>query len=358
MAGGRLDNVEITGIACAVPASVKTLMDEQKIFGEKEAERIARSIGVKQRHVSTGCICASDLCFAAAEQLLNELGWERESIDVLIFVSVTPDYVAPATACTLQHRLKLDKRCAAFDITHACSGFVYGLWTVAHLLSSGNMNRALLLVGDTVSRLASPRDRSVATLVGDAGSATALEWNESAEPLFFEMGSDGAGAKHLMVKAGAFRHPSTEKTRKRIERDGGNIRSDEDLYMNGAEIFAFTLREVPRLNDRILERARWALEDVDAFVMHQANLFLIQHLANKMNIPKDKMIEDLANYGNTSAASIPMALTGKLAKQLRNGSQRLILLGFGSGLSWGGVAMSCGPLVIPKISSIGTDGLG
>ncbi len=357
MAGGRVENVKITGIACSVPASVRTLQDEQRVFGEKEAKRIAKNLGIRQRRVAKGGICASDLCFAAAENLLKNLSWTRKSVDALIFVSVTPDYVAPATACTLQNRLKLDKHCAAFDITHACSGYVYGLWTIAHLLTGGTIKRALLLVGDTVSRLASPRDRSVAALVGDAGSATALEWDRSAEPLFFDLGSDGAGAKHLMVKAGAFRHPTTELTSIRTEREGGNIRSDEDLYMNGTEIFAFTLREVPRLNKRLLERAGWMLQDVDAVVMHQANLFIIRHLAKKMQIPKNKMIEDLADYGNTSVASIPMALTGKLNTQLTTGSRRLVLLGFGSGLSWGGAAVTCGPLVMPEIAFIAAEAI-
>ena len=355
MAGGKVDNVEITGIACAVPDSVRTLDDEQKVFGEKEAKRIAKNVGVFQRHVSMGGICASDLCFVAAEELLDELAWERNSIDLLVFVSVTPDYVAPATACTLQHRLKLDKGCAAFDITHACTGYIYGLWTVAHLLSLGTMKRALLLVGDTVSRLVSPRDRSVAAIFGDAGSATAMEWNKSTAPIFFELGTDGGGAKHLLVKAGAFRHPATVATGTRTEREDGNIRSDEDLYMSGTEVFAFALREVPSLTKKVLERAGWDLKDVDAVAMHQANLFIVQYLTKAMKIPKDKVIEDLADYGNTSAASIPMALTGKLAERLKSGAQRLVLLGFGTGLSWGGVAVSCGPMVIPEIMVVGTD---
>jgi 3-oxoacyl-[acyl-carrier-protein] synthase-3 len=358
MAAGKIANVSIAGIGCAVPEAVRSLDDLTSVFGKEQIRRISKSTGVVRSHVSTGGICASDLCFFAAERLLEKLGWERDSVDVLVFVSVTPDYVTPATACALQYRLKLAKGCAAFDIHHACSGYPYGLWIVAHLLSSGNVRRALLLVGDTVTRFSSPYDRAAAPLFGDGGSATALEWNEAAEPMHFEMGTDGSGAQHLIVKAGAFRHPATAETGMRTEREGGNFRSDDDLYMNGAEIFAFTIREVPPLMEKVLKLAGWTLTDVDAVVMHQANLFVMQHLAKKLAIPKEKLIENLADYGNTSGSSIPLALSGKLADRLRVQSQRLVLLGFGTGLSWGGAAMTCGPLIIPELTTVSPGDLG
>ncbi len=358
MAGGKVERVRVAGIACAVPEAVKTVEDLARTFGEEQSRRISKSVGVTNRRVSTGGICTSDLCFAAAEKLLEEIRWDRSSIDVLVFVSVTPDYVAPATACTLQHRLKLSRSCAAFDVTHACSGYAYGLWIVAHLLSTGNARRALLLVGDTVSRLASPFDRATAPLFGDGGSATALEWNESAEPMFFELGSDGGGARHLIVKAGGFRHPANDETGKRTEREGGNVRSDEDLYMNGTEIFAFTLREVPTLGNKVLELAGWTLDQVDAVVMHQASLFMMQHLAKKMHIPVEKLVVNLEDYGNTSAASIPLALQGDLAEQLRRHPRRLVLLGFGAGLSWGAVALTCGPLSLPGLTTVSAGDIG
>jgi 3-oxoacyl-[acyl-carrier-protein] synthase-3 len=352
MAGGKVERVKVAGIACAVPEAVRTVEDLENAFGKEHSRRISKSLGVVQRHVSTGGICTSDLCFVAAEKLLDQIRWDRSSIDVLVFVSVTPDYVVPATACTLQDRLKLSRGCAAFDVSHACSAYPYGLWIVAHLLSAGNAKRALLLVGDTVSRLASPHDRATAPLFGDGGSATALEWNESAEPMYFEMGSDGGGAPHLCVKAGGFRHPATAETGERLEREGGSLRSDEDLYLNGIEIFAFTLREVPALGNRLLERAGWTFEQVDAVVMNQASLFMMQHLAKKMNLPGEKLIVNMQGYGNTSAASIPLALTGNLAGQLRQHPRRLVFLGSGAGWSWGGVALTCGPLLIPNVTTV------
>ena len=348
MANSTVDHVAIAGIAAAIPESVRTIDDEAEKFGAKEIRRIAKNLGVERRHVATGTMCASDLCHAAGERVLDALGWDRDTVDLLIFASVTSDHVAPATSCLLQDRLRLGKGCAAFDIPHACSGYVYGLWTASLLMTSGSIKRALVLAGDTVSRLTAPDDRSVAALFGDAGTATALQWVEDAPPMHFDLGTDGAGAENLIVRAGGFRAPRTAATSKRSGREGGNVRSDEDLYMNGTEIFAFTLREIPPLTRRVLDLAGWTYEDVDAFVMHQANRFIIDYLAKSLKIPAEKQVVDLVDVGNTSAASIPMALAGKLSARLRGGAERLVLLGFGSGLSWGGVALTCGPVVIPE----------
>jgi len=293
--------------------------------------------------------CASDLCFAAAERLLADLSWLRESVNILVFVSQTPDYVLPATSCSLHGRLGLSKRCATFDINMGCSGYVYGLWVAAQLLSANGPRRALLLVGDTISRIVSPMDRSTAPLFGDAGSATALEWTEGAAPIFFELGSDGSGQNHLIVPAGGFRQPPTPATSERNAREAGNVRSDEDLYMDGAEIFTFTLREVPPLIRSVLDMASWPLDDVDAFVLHQANRFMIQHVVKRMRIPAEKAVYSLEEYGNTSSASIPLTMIHSLAERLRSQQLRLVLAGFGVGLSWGGAAMQCGPMVVSNV---------
>jgi 3-oxoacyl-[acyl-carrier-protein] synthase-3 len=352
MAGGKVECVEVVGVASAVPNTVETIDDLGKSLGEDRIQRIAKSVGVVQRHVSAGKMCASDLCFFAAEKLLADLRWEKSSIDLLVFVSITPDFQTPATSCMLQHRLGLSKDCAAFDITHACSGYIYGLWIVAQLLSGGTTKRALLLIGDTASCLASPYDRTTAPLFGDAGSATALQWNPGALPMYFELGSDGGGAEHLLVKAGGSRHPSTAETLSRTEREDGNVRNDQELYMDGGEVFAFTLREVPRLHDKVLRLAHWTIDDVDAVVMHQANLFMLQHLATKLRIPKGKFVENLSHFGNTGGSTIPLAMTSKLGEQLSQRSMRLTLLGFGSGLSWGGAALTCGPLIVPSLTVV------
>ena len=306
------------------------------VFPEKELSKISASTGVRRRHVVDENVCTSDLCHAAAERILEEIGWPRESIDVLIFVSQTPDYILPATACAFCTAASgFPEGCAAFDVNLGCSGYVYGLWLAASLLNSG-ANRVLLLVGDTISRQCiSPLDRSVAFLFGDAGTATALESHPGAPSMFFELGTDGAGKDHLIVPAGGFRTERNSGTAIRSECEGGNIRSQQDLYMNGGEIFAFTMSVVPEMCASVLRQAGWPMESVDAFVMHQANRFILQHLSKRMQIPEEKLILALENYGNTSSASIPLAMNDVLGQRLRTGSARLLLAGFGVGFSSG-----------------------
>jgi 3-oxoacyl-[acyl-carrier-protein] synthase-3 len=352
MAGATVEGVSIAGIASAVPETVKTLRDIEAVFGKEQTQRIAKSAGVLQSHVATDDICASDLCYFAAERLLAELGWDRNSIDVLVLVTVTPDYITPTTACTLQHRLKLSKACAALDISHGCSGYVYGLWVLGQMMSHGNAKRALLLVGDTLTRLTSPYDRTTSFVFGDAGTATALEVNDSAAPMYFDLGSDGSGAAHIIVKAGQSRVPATPETRKRTERESGNLRSDEDLYLDGLLVFALMLKELPDLFDRVLARSKWSRESIDAIVMAQANLFVTRHLGKKMSIPEEKLIKNLADYGDTGAATIPLGMTEKLRERLTREHMRLVLLGFGTGLSWAGVSLTCGPIVVPEIVKV------
>lgn len=355
MAISKLAGVRLAGIASAVPELVQTVADDALLFGREDAARISDSTGVRRRHVATNAMCTSDLCLAACERLLTELGWTRDSVDALIFVSQTPDYLLPATSCSLHGRLKLSKRCATIDLNLGCSGYVYGLWVATNLMASGGIERALVLVGDTISRIVSPRDRATAPLFGDAGTATALERSEGAPTMVFELGTDGSGQNHLMVPAGGFRRPGTEKTRERIEREGGNVRSDEDLFMDGAEIFAFTLREVPRLITSVTEAAGWSNDDVDAWVMHQANRFMLRHLAKRMKLPAERVPLGIEEFGNTSSSSIPLTMTHSLADRMREGRMRLLLAGFGVGFSWAAVALTCEQVAMPALIVVPSD---
>jgi 3-oxoacyl-[acyl-carrier-protein] synthase-3 len=347
MTAATLSHVRLAGIVASVPATVLGVDDLSRVFGEAEARKISESSGVVTRYVAPPNLCTSDLCAAAAEKLLEGLGWVRESVDLLIFVSQTPDYVLPPTACVLQRRLGLPKSCAAFDVNLGCSGFTYGLWMAASLLSSGGVRRALLLVGDTVTHIVSPLDRALAPLFSDAGSATALEHDVAAGPMHFELGTDGRGSSHLIVPAGGARTPHSEETARRTEREGGNVRSDDDLFMDGAEVFAFTLREVPGMIRAVLARAEWGSDGFDACVMHQANLLMLQYLMKKLRLPSEKVVLTIGEHGNTSSASIPLAMAHALGPRLSRESMRLVLAGFGVGYSWGSVALECGPMFIP-----------
>ena len=247
MATCTIAGVRLAGVASAVPDRTRNVADEAPVFGEADAARVSDSLGVRNRHVVFDGLCASDLCFAAADRLLGDLGWARDSVDALLFVSQTPDYRLPATSCGLQERLRLSTQCAAFDVGLGCSGHVYGLWIASSLMVAGGARRVLVLTGDTSTNFCSPLDRSVALLFGDAGTATALEADSGAAPMSFVLGTDGSGRDNLIVPAGGFRTPHSPLTAARVAGDDGNSRSAEELFMNGAEIFTFTLREVPPL---------------------------------------------------------------------------------------------------------------
>ena len=359
MAIVRVDGVRMAGLASSVPDCVQTVDDDAQRFGEEDAHKISKSIGVSSRRVAPESLCASDLCVAAGERLLDELGWERDSIQALLFVTQTPDYPAPATACTLQTRLGLSTACAAMDINLGCSGYVYGLATASQFvrgLAEGveGGGRVLLLVGDTITRLLSPDDRATAPLFGDAGSATALEFSSSADPMVFSLGTDGRGRDHLIVPVGGARHARTAESCVRTARESGNVRSDEDLFMNGAEVFSFALQEVPKMVRGTLDAAGWLIEDVDGMVMHQSNSFMLNHIRKRLKVDEEKFVVALEGYGNASCTSIPLAMTHQWAKAGPSDRRRLVLGGFGVGWSWGGAAVTCDGMVMPELVTVPT----
>ncbi len=349
MAEVRWSGVRLAGLWAAVPAHRGTIDEVAERFGASEARKIADNTGVAERRLVAPALCTSDLCFEAAANLLRALDWEPGTVDALIFVSQTPDYTLPATACSLQQRLGLPTDCAAFDVQLGCSAYIYGLWLAGSLLMSGAARRVLLLVGDTMSRLLSPLDRATVPLFGDAGTASALEASTANGAAWtIVLGTDGRGAGHLIVPGGRFRTPTSQATRERTEREAGNIRSDEDLFMNGAEVFAFTLREVPRLVKGVLAASGRSPADVDHFVFHQANEFMLRTLAKKIGLPGDRVVLGLKRFGNTSSASIPLAMVSELEARLVTGPATLLLAGFGVGWSWGAAVIET-----PALASVG-----
>jgi 3-oxoacyl-[acyl-carrier-protein] synthase-3 len=348
MAKGETAGIRIAGIASAVPAQVNGL-ENLEFIPPEQALKISENVGVRTRRIAPPSICASDLCYAAAARLMRELDWAPGEITGLIFITQTPDYVLPATSHALHARLGLPVSCYAFDINLGCSGFVYGLWIATSLMQNVK-GKTLLLVGDTSSHIISPRDQSVAPLFGDAGSATALEPSADAAPMYFELGADGSGVKSLIVPAGGGRRPSDASTGVRTLREGQNFRSDEDLFMDGAEVFTFSLQRVPGLVKAILGSAGCGIDGIDSVVFHQANRFMLEYLAKRIKIPPEKFALALENFGNTSSASIPMAITTTaLRERLQNSTARLLLAGFGVGFSWAATVLQCGPGAFPEL---------
>lgn len=338
MTTGQVTGVRIAGIVTALPQTQETTADLAARFGEAAAERIARATGIHARRRAAAGQCASDLAAAAARDLLMALGWEPESIGVLLMVSQTHDHLLPATACLLHERLGLGRHCAAFDLGLGCSGYVYGLWLASTVLAAQPPGqRALLLAGDTTTRLIAPDDRAVAPLFGDAAAATALErlGPGDGHPFAFTLGSDGTGAPYLMVPGGGLRYPP------------GTPGVSPHLFMDGTQVFAFTLREVPTSIAAVLELAGWPLGTVDHLVLHQANAQMLRHLGQRLGARPEQLLVALEEVGNTSSASIPLALTLGLGESLTHGpDRRLVLSGFGVGWSWGSAALLCPPLAV------------
>ena len=328
----------IAGMVSCVPRHIVGNGHFAGAFGEK-VEEISKMTGVRERRWAAEGETTADLCQAAADRLLTQLGWAPNSVDGVIFVSQTPDYRLPATACALHRRLGLRPGAIAFDVNLGCSGYPYGLWLAMMAIQTGAADRMLLLVGDTISKVVDSADRATAMLFGDAGTATAIVRDEdsAATRTHFILGTDGRGERNLIIPEGAQRTgPSGD------ERLAG--RKLDTLYMDGGEIFNFTLTSVPPLIEATIAAAGRPMEDYSAFLLHQANAFMIRHLAKKAKLPPEKVPINIDRYGNTSSASIPLLMTSELAPLLSGGRARLGLFGFGVGYSWASASLDVGPL--------------
>lgn len=322
-------------MAACVPSNIIYNKDLGYLIPEEEIEKTINAIGIRERRISDADTCSSDLCFKAAKKLIEDNNIDINSIDVLLFLSQTPDYRMPATAPLLQNRLGLPNTTASLDLNLACSGYIYGLSTAFAYASQQGINRVLLLVGETFTKLTSPYDKVNWPLFGDAGTATLIEKGDYCDS-YFELMSDGSGAKSLIIPAGEFRHPATVENLQITEREEGNKRSDHQIYMDGMDVFNFTLRVVPKAIKNMLTVLSIQSDDIDYFLFHQANKFMIDFIIKKLKINTVKVPFCIDRFGNTSSASIPLTIVSEIENKIRE-NEKIILCGFGAGLSWGTV---------------------
>ena len=338
----------VRAIVTAVPRCERSIDDDLDLFGGnlKQLARLKKTIGLNKRRVVDAGRTAADLCECAARRLMVGAGLAPAAVDALICVTQTPDFSQPRNAAVLHGRLGLSKACAALDVNLGCSGYVYGLWLAHMMVSSGGCETVLLLAGDTISRIVHPRDRAVAPLFGDAGSATLIERAPAGPNAWFSLHTDGAGCDALMVPAGGFRRPASPETARETEDESGNIRTPEHLFMDGAEVFNFSIRVEPAAVREIVDYAGVGLDAIDHFVFHQANRYILTNIAKRLKLDPAKVpMQTVERFGNLSSASIPGAICGELAAELTAaGSRRLLLSGFGVGLSWASAILECGPL--------------
>lgn len=343
----RIDNVRIKGVSACVPSNIEENKD-YPYFENEDVDRIIETIGVQRRRVLKKGQTGSDLAYHAAEKLIADLGWEKESIGLLMFCSPSRDYIQPDTACILQGKLGLPNSTMAFDMTLGCSAWTYSIPTAASMMQSGCIKRALVLNGNMGSAENAVTDRTIWPIIGDAGTATALEYDETAS-MWVEAGTKGEDYHYVIIPDGGRRNPvTTESFEMRADAEGVK-RSNLHLHMNGMEVFAFGLRTAPKSIEAVLDFSGKKKEDVDLVVFHQASYYLLKKIIKKEKLNPDRVPLSLFNFGNTGACCIPLTMVTERASQLRKGKNNILGCAFGVGFSWGTLYFETEDMVIPDL---------
>jgi 3-oxoacyl-[acyl-carrier-protein] synthase III len=345
--------VRITGVAGAVPKNAVNNLTDHEFCALEDRKKIIALTKVASYRKAPAEICASDLCVAAAETLLAGVGRKPEEIDAIVFATLTPDYRVPSTACLVQHRLNCRTSVVAYDIGMGCSGYVVGLYNACSLIKGAGLKRVLLLAGDTQSKLCYERDKNVVFILADGGTATLLEADAGADDLVVELMTDGGRFQNLYVPAGGFRRPSTDATRQVREQADGGMRADDHLYMNGMEIFKFSVTDVVKTLAGFMEAEKLSADVVDHLFLHQANWFMNDKIAKKLKFPAEKVPYTIEFYGNTGSASIPLTMAHHFSQKGSAGKERCLVSGFGVGLSWGVASMALKGVYAPPIVELG-----
>ena len=335
MAVFSINDIIIKGISCCVPKNKERNIDLD-ILTKEEIQKFIDVTGVEERRIASKEICTSDLCCESAEKLIKNLNWQKDEIEILVFVSQTGDYILPISAAILQDRLGLSTNCIAFDVPLGCSGYVYGMSIIAGMMKATGLKKGLLLAGDTISKIVSDKDKSTLPLFGDAGSATAFEL-ENTGNLLFDLGTDGSGYKTIIVPDGGSRNRINADSLEIKIIEEGISRNSCDLVLDGMDVFGFGISQGPKTVNKLLEKYAIDKEKIDYFIFHQANLMMNKMIAKKLKLPVEKVPYSLQHFGNTSSATIPLTIVSELKDKIENKSSNLLMCGFGVGLSWGTV---------------------
>lgn len=353
MAFLEVNNVEIKGVATAVPKQIK-VAKEMPYFTEVEADNFTNVTGVVSSHVAPDDMALSDLCQVAAEKLLTESGWERESIDLLVFVSTSRDfYICPNTSNILQNKLGLRTECMVFDLPFACSGYVYGLSVASMLMQGGQLKRALMLVGEMTSKNQSHLDKTVWSLHGDAGSATLLEYNPNTKhPMQFNLGGDGSGWEAIICREMGVRYMTTEESLKYKKYEEGIERNATQCSMDGMSVFSFAISRPGQCIKGLSEHFNFEISQIDYLLIHQANKMIDEKIRRKLKLDPCQVPYSMTCYGNTSSCTIPVTMISQLRDILSNSEKELVMCGFGSGLSWGAARVFTENIFCPEMIEV------
>ena len=332
-------NSKIFPIAYHLPAGLLTNDELARLYEGWSADKIFKKTGIRTRHIAAPGECASDLAEQAARALFQEFSISPDEIDFILFATQSPDYLLPTTACMLQQRLGIPITAGALDFNLGCSAYVYGLALAKGLCAGRIARNVLLLVGETYSQHIHPQDKSVRTIFGDGAAATLIRQQDLSRIGEFVLRTDGRGAPSLMIPAGGARLPLGQTPWPEQTDDSGNVRTQAHLFMDGPAIFEFTISAIPQLLRDTLAANQLQTEQIDLFVFHQANRYMLDFLRKKLNLPEDRFYINLEDCGNTVSATIPIALKRAAEEGRLQPGQRVLLAGFGVGLSWGGVIL-------------------
>lgn len=350
MAFWKIKNIAIRGVAATVPNNPVKSAD-LCYFTKEEADTFDKTVGIKNRYIATENVCASDLCYDAALRLLDGLGWDKNTIDVLLFSSITGDYKTPPTSSILQYRLDLPTSTFVLDVPMGCCDCLYSFNIAGNLLTSGAAKRALVLIGDTTSRMSSPKDKSRGPLFGDCGTAIAMEYDETADDISIELNTYGEGYRALMTPHGGYRHPITKESFEYEDFGNGIIRAPKDALINGMDVFSFAISKPPLSAKSVIEKLGLDKDnDVDYYLIHQANKMIVDRIVRKLQLNIDKVPYNLQDYGNTGGASIPLLMVTNLSEQLATKPLTLLGISFGLGLTWGAMMLKTKPMIVLPLS--------
>lgn len=350
MAFLTIPNVSIKGISACVPPKVEENRDIS-FYTPEEAEKVIASTGIERRHVVSDGITASDLCLKAGERLIDELGWDKETIDAIGYVTQMPDYLNHPTGFVIHEKLGLSQECMVLDIFHGCPGWVIGLSAITSMMSSGALKRAIMFDGDCSSAWNYAKDRESKPLFGDCGTAVALEYEENITPLYFHIGTKSSDGWSLVRKQGATKYPFTvESYEEELKMRSGemDVKVDADT-MDGMNVFSFGISTPPKSIKKLCELTGISLEEIDKLVIHQANQMMVDKIAKKLKVESGKVPSSLKNYGNTTSASIPLTICADCHMKYSSEKIKSIACGFGVGLSWGTVYFETNSIVCPDV---------
>ena len=346
-------NIRIAGMAACVPSRVEENLNlpglTNTIFTNEEIMKVITTTGIERHRAVDDGVTASDLTVKAVERMLGDLGWEASEVDCLLYVCTSRDFIAPQTACILQHRLGLRIDSFVMDLPLGCSGWVYAMSVIGSMMTSGSFKKGLLIAAETNTLNRSKTDRTVRPLFGDAATVTALEFNPEASPMNFTFGVDGSGYQAIWTKYGGMRYPTTPEALEPMEYEPGVSRRGTDMVVNGMDVFGFAIKVPPKALKDFISEFKIDTNKVDYLILHQANKFINEKIRKSLNMPSEKVPYCLEDFGNVTSASIPLTLVTRCADALRKRPCSLLACGFGVGLAWATMNFSTDGVVITPL---------